>query len=61
MIMDAEVAVMASLDFLSNPDVDMEDDDDDMSDDVELEVSDDIDDVKSVKRKGVWNSATLLM
>lgn len=53
MIMDAEVAVMASLDFLSNTDVDMEDDED-ISDDIDLDASEDIDDVKSVKRKGTF-------
>lgn len=52
MMLDTEAAVMANLDFLSNADVDMEDDDD-MSDDVELEAPDDIeDDVKSVRRRG---------
>lgn len=43
---------MANLDFLSNTDVDM-DDDEDMSDDVDIEPSDDIeDDVKVGKQKG---------
>ena len=52
MMLDTEAAVMANLDFLSNADVDMEDDDD-MSDDVDIEPSDDLDDdVKVVKRKG---------
>ncbi|XP_017772986.1 PREDICTED: striatin-3 isoform X2 [Nicrophorus vespilloides] len=51
MMLDTEAAVMANLDFLSNPDVDMEDEDD-MSDEVDLETQDEIDDdVKSVKRK----------
>lgn len=57
MIMDAECAVMASLDFLSNTDVDMEDDED-ISDDIELDGAEDIDDVKSVKRKGLWPRVT---
>nr|CAI5854598.1 unnamed protein product [Callosobruchus analis] len=43
MILDTEAAVMANLDFLSNTDVDM-DDDDDMSDDVDIEQSDDMED-----------------
>lgn len=52
MMLETEAAVMANLDFLSNTDVDMEDDDD-MSDDVELETPDDLDDdVKAVKRRG---------
>jgi hypothetical protein len=52
MMLDTEAAVMANLDFLSNADVDMEDDDD-MSDDVDIEPTDELDDdVKVVKRKG---------
>ncbi|XP_018572734.1 striatin-3 [Anoplophora glabripennis] len=50
-MLDTEAAVMANLDFLSNTDVDM-DDDDDMNDDVDIEQSDDIeDDVKVGKQK----------
>ncbi|CAH1985182.1 unnamed protein product [Acanthoscelides obtectus] len=50
MILDTEAAVMANLDFLSNTDVDMEDDDD-MSDEVDIEQSDDMeDDVKLGKK-----------
>ncbi|EFA01950.2 Striatin-3-like Protein [Tribolium castaneum] len=56
MMLDTEAAVMANLDFLSNADVDMEDDDD-MSDDVDIEPTDDLDDdVKVVKRKGKLDS-----
>ncbi|KAF5280493.1 hypothetical protein FQA39_LY18038 [Lamprigera yunnana] len=52
MMFDTEAAVMANLDFLLTPDVDMEDDDD-MSDDVELEATDELeDDVKAIKRRG---------
>lgn len=59
MMLDTEAAVMANLDFLSNADVDMEDDDD-MSDEVDIEASDDIDDdVKIVKRKGILQSKIL--
>lgn len=43
MVLETEAALMANMDFLSNADVDMEDDDD-MNDDVDLEVSDDIND-----------------
>ncbi|CAG9822648.1 unnamed protein product [Phaedon cochleariae] len=43
MMLDTEAAVMANLEFLSNADVDM-DDDEDMSDDVDIEQADDIDD-----------------
>lgn len=50
-MLDTEAAVMANLDFLSNADVDMEDDDD-MSDEIDVETPDDDDDVKMVKRKG---------
>lgn len=54
MMLDTEAAVMANLDFLSNTDVDM-DDDEDMNDDVDIEPSDDIeDDVKVGKQKGEW-------
>lgn len=50
--MDTEASVMANLDFLTNTDVDM-DDEDDMSDEVDLEPSDDIEDeVKVSKHKG---------
>ncbi|XP_022905740.1 striatin isoform X2 [Onthophagus taurus] len=55
MMLETEAAVMVNLDFLTNTDVDMEDDDDINDDDVE--VRDDIDDdVKSVKRKGKLDS-----
>lgn len=51
MVLETEAALMANMDFLTNADVDMEDDDD-MSDDVDLEAPDEIDDdVKAVKRK----------
>ncbi|XP_023018295.1 connector of kinase to AP-1 [Leptinotarsa decemlineata] len=50
MMLDTEAAVMANLDFLSNTDVDM-DDDEDMSDDVDIEPTEDIeDDVKLGKK-----------
>lgn len=52
MMLDTEAAVMANLDFLSNADVDMEDDDD-MSDDVELEAPDELEDDVKVKRRGI--------
>ncbi|XP_028147840.1 striatin-3 isoform X1 [Diabrotica virgifera virgifera] len=59
MILDTEAAVMANLDFLSNTDVDM-DDDDDMSDDVDIEPSDDIeDDVKLGKKDKMDNDLGL--
>ncbi|KAI4463087.1 striatin [Holotrichia oblita] len=52
MMMETEAAVMVNLDFLTNADVDMEDDDD-INEDVELEPGDEMDDdVKAVKRKG---------
>ncbi|KAF5285895.1 hypothetical protein FQA39_LY04356 [Lamprigera yunnana] len=52
MMFDTEAAVMANLDFLLTPDVDMEDDDN-MSDYVELEATDELeDDVKAIKRRG---------
>lgn len=52
MLLDTEAAVMANFEFLSNvADVDM-DDDDDMSDDADLDAADDVDDVKTAKRKG---------
>ncbi|XP_049826044.1 striatin-3 isoform X2 [Aethina tumida] len=52
MLLDTEASVMANLDFLTNTDVDM-DDEDDMSDEVDLEPSDDIEDeVKVSKHKG---------
>lgn len=50
MMLETEAAVMANLDFLTNTDVDMEDDDD-MSDDVDIEPSDDIDDDENIKRQ----------
>lgn len=51
MVLETEAALMANMDFLTNTDVDMEDDDD-MSDDVDLDPNDDMDDdVKAVKRK----------
>lgn len=52
MILDTEAAVMANFEFLSNvADVDMEDDED-MSDEAEIDAGDDMDDVKTAKRKG---------
>ncbi|KAG5893066.1 hypothetical protein JTB14_014845 [Gonioctena quinquepunctata] len=51
MMLDTEAAVMANLDFLSNTDVDM-DDDEDMSDDVDIEPSDDIEDEVKLGKKG---------
>lgn len=52
MLLDTEAAVMANFEFLSNvADVDM-DDDDDMSDDADIDATDDIEDVKTAKRKG---------
>lgn len=54
MMMETEAAVMVNLDFLTNADVDMEDDDD-INEDVELEPGDEMDDdVKAVKRKGEY-------
>ncbi|CAH0561078.1 unnamed protein product [Brassicogethes aeneus] len=50
MMLDTEASVMANLDFLSNADVDM-DDDDDMSDEVDLEGADDIEDEVKVSSK----------
>ncbi|KAJ8976520.1 hypothetical protein NQ317_007038 [Molorchus minor] len=51
MMLDTEGAIIANLEFLSNTDVDM-DDDEDMSDDVDIDPSDDIeDDVKIGKQK----------
>ncbi|XP_025831546.1 striatin-3 isoform X1 [Agrilus planipennis] len=57
LMLDTEAAVMANLDFLTNTDVDMEDDDE-MSDDVDLETSDDIDDVRSIKGKAKLDNLT---
>jgi hypothetical protein len=51
MILDTEAAVIANFEFLSQTDVDM-DDDEDMSDDLEPPDDDDQDDVKTAKRKG---------
>lgn len=54
MMMETEAAVMVNLDFLTNADVDMEDDDD-INEDVDLEPGDEMDDdVKAVKRKGIF-------
>lgn len=59
MMLDTEAAVMANLDFLSNTDVDM-DDDDEMSDDVDIEPTDDIeDDVKLNKKDKMDNDLGL--
>lgn len=52
MMLDTEAAVMANLDFLSNTDVDM-DDDDEMSDDVDIEPTDDIEDDVKLNKKGL--------
>ncbi|XP_056647849.1 striatin-3 isoform X3 [Diorhabda sublineata] len=51
MMLDTEAAVMANLDFLSNTDVDM-DEDDEMSDDVNIEPTDDIEDDVKLNKKG---------
>ncbi|XP_056647847.1 striatin-3 isoform X1 [Diorhabda sublineata] len=59
MMLDTEAAVMANLDFLSNTDVDM-DEDDEMSDDVNIEPTDDIeDDVKLNKKDKMDNDLGL--
>lgn len=51
MILDTEAAVMANFEFLSNvADVDMEDDDD-MSDEADVDGTDEMDEVKTAKRK----------
>lgn len=50
MILDTEAAI-ANLDFFSTTDVDMEDDDE-MNDDVDVEATDDMDEVKALKRIG---------
>lgn len=55
MMLDTEAAVMANLDFLSNTDVDM-DDDDDMSDDVDNEPTDDIEDDVKLGKKGMTSN-----
>ncbi|XP_057670589.1 striatin-3 isoform X2 [Diorhabda carinulata] len=52
MMLDTEAAVMANLDFLSNTDVDM-DEDDEMSDDVNIEPTDDIEDDVKLNKKGL--------
>lgn len=59
MILDTEAAVMANFEFLSNvADVDMEDDDE-MSDEADIDVPDDMDDVKSATKRKTGKSIML--
>lgn len=61
MVLETEAAIMANMDFLTNTDVDM-DDDDDMSDDVDLVPPDDMDDDVAVKRKsGMLKSSCFVL
>lgn len=50
MMLDTEAAVMANLNYLSNADVEMEDDDD-ISDDVDMDTNVDEEDIKQNNTK----------